>query len=78
MSFWPDTKFELGTTVMQRLGLVLNWSGCLIAALGLGMALIVAFGSKGSDAEIFVGLGAVTAVTAWLIGRALLFICAGR
>ncbi len=62
----------------ERLGNVLYWTGCLIAAaLLVGGYLLMSGGGYKLQPFDYVVIGA-PAVVAWLIGRALRYILAGH
>jgi hypothetical protein len=63
-----------------RIGNVLYWLGCALAALTIaaGVALYVSEGQSRSDGiGIFIGF-LVAAAVVWVIGRALLYVLAAR
>lgn len=62
----------------ERLGEVLYWTGCLVAALCLGLAFLVWRNASGADYGVVVGLFISAAVVAWLIGRACRYILSNR
>ena len=75
--FKPDTVFVAGSSVLQRLGLLLWWSGNATAALftvGAVIALFVQDRDAVALSGLLVGVGALI----WLVGRAALFLFASR
>ena len=63
--------------MVGRLGLVIYWAGCVVAALAVGVALYAAF-VGGTKALLGIVIFTVIAVFAFAAGRAALFILAGR
>ena len=75
--FLPDTKFPEGSTIVQRIGLVLWWIG--VAALFLSLiASAIAAVFDTNEAEFFLVAGFILGLISWLIGRAGLFLFSGR
>jgi len=71
---WPDTRFEGGTTMLQRVALVLWWTSAsifLLCLAALGIAIVI-----GAHLEAFFSV--MFALPAWAAGRAAFFILAGR
>jgi hypothetical protein len=65
-----------GTGMAERIGNVLYWLGCIIAALvaGIGVFVYVAEGHGRSDGLMMLIVFLVLAVVPWLIGRALRYV----
>jgi len=76
--FKPDTAFPIGSSVIQRFGLICWWSALALAVGAvIGAPLLVAFGDpSGGFDVIWFGIGYGAAL--WLAGRAALFLFAGR
>jgi hypothetical protein len=74
---WPNTKFDGGPSILQRVALVIWWAALVVVALSIAVLILVMFGSKSSDAFPYI-LAGLCAVFAWAIGRALFFILSGR
>jgi hypothetical protein len=66
----------LGISVAERLGNVLYWLGCIVAALvaGIGVFVYVAEGKVRSDGLMMLIVFLVLAAVPWLIGRALRYV----
>ena len=64
------------TGMAERLGNVLYWLGCIIAALvaGIGVFVYVAEGLGRSDGLMMLIVFLVLAAVPWLIGRALRYV----
>ena len=64
--------------VLARLGDVLYWLGCILAAIVAGWGAVVCFrGEHGGDPYLF-SVVAVAAFSVWVIGRALRYILSGK
>lgn len=60
-----------------RFGNVLYWTGCVVGALLMALALTAAFNVEGNDRWFFTLLFGIPAVVSYLIGRALKYVLAG-
>jgi hypothetical protein len=73
----PDLKFDGGPNAVQRLGLVVWWFTLaltvLIAALAVWIGWLMPRAEPGLGIVLF-----ILALGAWTLGRALLFVLAGR
>jgi hypothetical protein len=71
----PNTKFPNGTTMLQRVALVIWWLAATLAILGL-----IGFGAAilSRDDGFLLILSGGFAILCWATGRALFFILAGR
>jgi hypothetical protein len=73
----PNVRFDGGPNAVQRLALVLWWLSLglavLIVALGLWMGWLMPRAESGLGVAIL-----VLATCIWVVGRALLYILAGR
>ena len=69
-----------GSAMLARLGQVLSWAGNGIAALLLlAAAALIAFPiTSPNDNWIFVAIVGGAGIASWLIGRACLYVLAGR
>jgi len=75
--FRPDTKFTDKTTVVQRGALVVYWLGCILAVIVWPAALIL-MSTDWSSYTTHITQAFTVAIPSWLIGRAVLYILAGR
>ena len=57
-----------------RLGNVLYWTACGIAALLLLMAAATAIMGSGADIEFFIAFEVAAAAGVWLLGRAIRYV----
>lgn len=76
---------QYGAEMMQRLGNVLYWLGCILAAslaiLGIAFGVIMALSTNSSDqaAGPWIGLGIVASGFAlWLVGAACRYVLSGK
>lgn len=65
-------------TMAVRLGQDLYWAGCLIASLVALIAAPAIWANWGPTDWGFVIIAGTIAVSVWLIGRACLYVLAGR
>lgn len=63
--------------MLGRLGQVIYWAGCGVAAFCVLIACIIVL-NPGHDAWFFIGLWLAGAMGVWLSGRAVLYVLAGR
>ena len=65
--------------VLARLGNVIHWTGCTIAALaGLWVVLALLSAGPDDDRALITMFGAAVGGVCWAIGRICLYILAGR
>jgi hypothetical protein len=63
----------------ERLGHVLYWAGCVLAALAIGVGAFLSFAMVQRSDSIFVLVVAtVVAILIWLLGRACRYVLAGK
>lgn len=62
----------------SRLGQVIYWAGCVIAAVAIGLGILAASIRGGPDQIAIVAALFIAAVLAYLIGRGVLYVLAGR
>lgn len=70
------TSQPIQTTPLQRLGLVLGWAGTAVAAVLIGITLWVLIEVPKERMAALIPLGG--AIIAYLVGRALRYIFAGK
>jgi hypothetical protein len=73
----PNVRFDGGPNAIQRLALVVWWFALALTILFAGLAIWVGWLMPRAESAMGVGLG-LLAAGAWAIGRAFLFILAGR
>jgi hypothetical protein len=73
----PDLRFDGGPSTVQRLALVIWWFALAMAVLFAALALWTGWLMPRAEAAIGIVLGILSA-GAWALGRALLFVLAGR
>ena len=64
--------------MVGRLGQVLYWAGCAIALVIILFGLVITFNMSDDNAWMVTVAAAVVGMGAWLIGRAALYVLAGR
>ena len=65
--------------MLARLGEVLYWTGCAIAVVLVGFLLYLEWVEPHSDKKMFIAaFFGIPAAISWLIGRACLYVLAGR
>jgi hypothetical protein len=64
--------------VLARLGDVLYWVGCILAAIVVVWGAVFAFRGDHADDPYLFSVVAVAAFSIWVIGRALRFILSGK
>ena len=65
-------------SMLTRLGQVFYWAGSLIALLLLGVAAYGALAGRGDERWLAIGIAASAAVVVWMLGRAILYVLAGK
>jgi hypothetical protein len=74
----PPRAGMLMLSMIARLGIVLYWFGCLLAVAALIIGGAVTLNAPPNPAWGPLATGAGVGVVFWLIGRACLFVLAGR
>ena len=64
--------------MLSRLGQVLYWAGCAVAFVIVLAGVAVTFNTSDSNAWLATALAVIVALIAWLIGRAALYVLAGK
>ena len=64
--------------VLERLGEVLYWLGCILAAIVVVWGGVFAFRGDHADDPYLFSIVAVAAFSIWVIGRALRYILSGK
>ncbi|MPZ40606.1 MAG: hypothetical protein GEU95_21655 [Rhizobiales bacterium] len=64
--------------MLERLGLVLYWAGCILALPFAVIAVIALVNAPSADKFFYASLAGVCALVIWLVGRGCKFIFAGR
>ena|SRR5215467_9627134 len=75
--FFGDCDMPEGQ-VLERLGDILYWIGCIIAAIVVVWGAIFCFRDSNSDDPYLFSVVAVGAFSIWVIGRALRYILSGK
>jgi hypothetical protein len=63
---------------VTRLGDILYWIGCILAAVVVAWGAIFCFGGKHTDDPYLFSIVVVAAFSIWIIGRALRYILSGK
>jgi len=64
--------------MLARLGNVLYWGGCVLAALVLLSGLLLFEGMSASDTAFYAALTLIASALVWLVGRAAKYVLAGN
>jgi hypothetical protein len=64
--------------VLGRLGDVLYWIGCILAAIVVVWGAVFCFGGEHAGDPYLFSIVAVAAFSIWVIGRALRYILSGK
>jgi hypothetical protein len=73
----PDLKFDSGPSAVQRLGLVIWWFALAVTVLIAALAVWMGWLMPRAEAALGIAVG-ILAAFVWALGRALLFVLAGR
>ena len=68
----------MNTTMLQRLGQVLYWTGCAVAALAIALALFGIFVGSGNDRYPLIVVSIVFGALSWAFGRACRYVLSGN